>query len=71
MSLATVNEEFENIDTSHNGYVTRRDLEDYARRTEQDSDFVDVSKFGSFNYKSTFFLDDRNGSSGLEVNIKI
>ncbi|KAL5111392.1 Vam6/Vps39-like protein [Taenia crassiceps] len=41
MSLETVHQEFEQIDTNHYGYITRADLEAYARRTHQDSDFVD------------------------------
>ncbi|VDM27274.1 unnamed protein product, partial [Hydatigera taeniaeformis] len=41
MSLETVHQEFEQIDTNHYGFITRADLEAYARRTHQNDDFVE------------------------------
>lgn len=44
MSIDTVQEEFEQIDNDHYGFITRRALENYAMMTNQDDDFVDVSR---------------------------
>lgn len=34
---------FEKIDTNYNGYITRKELENYVKRTGQPEEMVDVS----------------------------
>ena len=41
---------FEDIDTNFNGYITRDELEAYAKRTNQPESMVDVSFLFFFNY---------------------